>query len=87
VDLALLKDTLMETERRNNPLLREIFEDACTIATPYIDPSKGIGGIAMTRHAYVALHERFPELSSQNLSILVHAVERTVTMRLRDTTP
>lgn len=77
----------MEIERRTNPVLRDIFEDACAIATPFIDPAKGIGGIAMTRHAYVALHERFPELTSQNLSILVHAVERTVIMRLRANTP
>ncbi len=73
----------MENERRQNPELRDMFEDACRIATPFFDPKNGIGGVPMSRHAYIAIHERFPELTAQKLSILVHAVERTVSLRLR----
>jgi hypothetical protein len=73
----------MENERRHHHELRDIFEDACRIASPFIDPANGIGGMPMTRHAYVVIREYYPQLTTQKLSILVHAVERTVTMRLR----
>lgn len=75
----------MEQERRQHTELRDIFEDACTIAAPFFDPANGIGGVPMARHAYIAIHERFPALTAQQLSILVHAVERTVTLRMRAT--
>ncbi len=77
----------MDNERRQNLELRDIFEDACRIAAPFLDPANGIAGTPMTRHAYVAIHEHYPQLSTQKLSLLVHAVERTVTMRLRGAWP
>jgi hypothetical protein len=73
----------MQQEKRRHPGLREIFEDACAIAEPFLDPKNGINGVPLVRHAYIAIHERFPELTLQELSILVPAVERTVTLRLR----
>ncbi|MEQ1600174.1 MAG: hypothetical protein ABL885_00230 [Methylophilaceae bacterium] len=55
--------------------MREIFEDAYIIALPYIDPARGVGGIALTHHAFVVLRESFPGLLAQDLPILIRAIE------------
>ena len=48
---------------------------------PYIDPKQGWGNQPMTRHAYVALHEKYPELTIQEVSILVPALVRVFNER------
>lgn len=63
-------------ERRRHLHLRDIFEDAYTFCLPFIDPKQGWGNQAMTRHAYVALHEKYPELTLQEVAILVPALVR-----------
>ena len=73
----------MQVERRANITVREVFEEAYTVALPFIDPDQGVGGKALTRHAFIVLHERFPDISTQNMSILVHAIERTFVVRTR----
>lgn len=71
----------MLPERRNNPQIREVFEEAYIIALPYIDPAQGIGGIALTHLAFVVLREHYPELATQDLSILVRALESSFKSR------
>lgn len=63
-------------ERRQNQEIRAIFEDAYSIALPFIDPKQGWGGLSMSRHAYPALKEAFPHLTMQDLAYLVPALER-----------
>ena len=62
--------------RRMNTYVREIFEEAYILVLPFIDPQQGWDGLAMTRHAYPALHEAYPRLAMQDLAILVPALER-----------
>lgn len=62
--------------RRVNGYIRDIFEDAYVLALPFIDPGQGLNGRAMVRHAYPALKEAFPRLATQDLAILVPALER-----------
>ena len=70
-------------DRRQHQNIRDLFEQAYIIATPFIDPKLGFGGIAMTRHAYPALMEAFPSLTMQDLSIMVPALERVFKERNR----
>lgn len=70
-----------EENRRRHLHLREIFEQAYQMCLPYIDPKRGWGNQPMTRHAYVALHDKYPELSIQEVSILVPALVRVFNER------
>lgn len=71
-------------EKRNQyPHLREFFEDAYRLVLPFIDPSQGWGGLPMTRHAYPALKEAYPSLTTQDVAILVPALERVFRERNR----
>jgi hypothetical protein len=63
--------------------LRAIFEQAYIIAVPFLDPNLGLGGQPMVRHAYPALKEAFPQLTSQDISILVPALGRVFRERNR----
>jgi len=63
-------------ERRTYYHLRDIFEQAYDVALPFIDPTQGWGGRPLVRHAYPALHETFPQLTEQDIAILVPALER-----------
>ena len=65
-----------QEEKRQYLHLREIFESCYILALPFLDPSQGIGGVAIVRHAYLRLHESYPELTDQDLSLLVPALER-----------
>ena len=65
-------------------MLKEIFDEAYSVALPYIDPQQGFGGKALIRHAYIVLHERFPELLPQSLSILVRALETVFKFRTQE---
>lgn len=62
--------------RRHNHEIRVIFEEAYVVALPFIDPRQGWGGQSMARHAYPALMEAFPKLTTQDLTYLVPALER-----------
>lgn len=69
------------TERRAHFHLRSIFEEAYILALPFLDPKQGWGGRPMTRHAYPALHEAFPQLTAQDIAVLVPALERVFAER------
>lgn len=70
-------------DRRQHHHIRDVFEEAYKIATPFIDPKLGLGGLAMTRHAYPVLMEAFPAMTMQDLAILVPALERVFKERNR----
>ena len=74
-----------EENRRRHHHLREIFEQAYQICLPYIDPKQGWNNQPMTRHAYVVLHQKYPELSMQEVSILVPAMVRVFSERCKQT--
>lgn len=69
--------------RRVHNHLRDIFEEAYVVALPFIDPKQGWGGQPMTRHAYPALKEAYPQLTMQDLAILIPALERVFKERNR----
>ena len=60
------------SERRTHPRLREVFEQAYRVAYPMLD-----GQTAGSAHFLrVVLHDTFPDLHLQDISILSVAIER-----------
>lgn len=61
------------TERRTHPHLREVFEQAYRVAYPMLDSRQTAGSAHFLR---VVLHDAFPDLHPQDISILSVAIER-----------
>jgi hypothetical protein len=61
------------TERRARPHLREVFEQAYQVAYPMLDSQQTTGSAHFLR---VLLHDAFPDLHLQDISILSVAIER-----------
>ena len=60
-------------ERRTNPHLREIFDQAYRVVYPMLDSQQTAGSAHFLR---VVLHDAFPDLHLQDISILSVAIER-----------
>ncbi len=71
-----MNDTSTDAERRSNPRLREVFVKAYDVLLPFFDPANNWGGQTHEHLAYRALHEQFPDLSSDDVFILVTAAKR-----------
>ena len=61
------------TERRTNPHLREMFEEAYRVAYPMLSSEQSAGSTHFLR---VVLHDSFPQLHLQDVAILSVAIER-----------
>ncbi|MBI4986228.1 MAG: hypothetical protein HZC24_13055 [Rhodocyclales bacterium] len=63
-------------ERRRDVEIRQLFIDAYDILEPFFDPSNQWAGHGHEHLAYRALHERFPELSGDQVFTIVDAARR-----------
>ncbi len=63
-------------ERRVNVEIRQIFLDAYEVLEPFFDPKNQWAGHSHEHLAFRALHERFPQLTPQQVQILVEAARR-----------
>lgn len=63
-------------ERRINVELREIFAVAYGVIEPFFDPENSWGGRTHEHLAYRTLHERFPDLTGEEVFIIVSAAKR-----------
>ena len=63
-------------ERRINLRLREIFVEAYDVVEPFFDPKNTWGGQTHEHLAFRALHERFPDLSAEEVLVIVIAAKR-----------
>lgn len=63
-------------ERRGNPRLRSIFAEAYDVMQPFFDEANSWAGHTHEHLAYRALHERFPDLSGEEIFTLVAAAKR-----------
>lgn len=70
------------TERRTHNHLREYFETACYITTPFLDTKQGLDGMPLKLSALQVLRNHYPELSQQEISILFSAVRNFHGVRL-----
>lgn len=64
----------IENDRRRHPHLRVVYENACRITAPFFDPENGWGSSPLTLYARQALCEAHPELTGQDIAILLAAV-------------
>jgi len=71
-----MTDTASSTERRANPHLRAVFVEAYDLLAPFFDPANAWGGKTHEHLAYRALHERFPDMSAEDVFIMVAAAKR-----------
>jgi hypothetical protein len=63
-------------ERRVNPKMRERFVEIYDILEPFFDPANSWAGQIHEHLAFRALHERFPDLSGEEVLVIVIAAKR-----------
>lgn len=63
-------------DRRVQHNLRLIFENACRITAPFYDPAQSWGGSSLTMYARQTLCEAYPELTQQEIALLLSGVAR-----------
>lgn len=63
-------------DRRANPRVREMFVEVYDILEPFFDPANSWAGHMHEHLAFRALHERFPDLSGEEVLIIVTAAKR-----------
>lgn len=63
-------------DRRVNVQIRQIFIEAYDILEPFFDPGNAWGGQTHEHLAYRALHERFPDLTGEQVFTIVAAAKR-----------
>ncbi len=64
------------SERRQSSELRETFLLAYDVIQPFFDEANNWAGHTHEHLAYRALHERFPNLSGEQVFIIVSAAKR-----------
>jgi hypothetical protein len=73
-----------QPDRRTEFQLREIFERACDVVSPFMDPKNSWGGQSLRRLAFHAVRDRFPELPAEAVRLLVDACLRRGHCRHKD---
>lgn len=63
-------------ERRVNLRLREVFVEAYDVVEPFFDPDNTWGGHTHEHLAFRALHEHFPDLTPEEVLVIVTAAKR-----------
>lgn len=63
-------------ERRVNLEMRERFVEIYDILEPFFDPANAWAGHTHEHLAFHALHERFPDLSGEQVMVIVIAAKR-----------
>jgi hypothetical protein len=69
-------ETYAVDDRRTQHNLRRIFDDACRITAPFFDPARSWGGSSLTLYARQTLRDAYPELTQQEIAILLSCVAR-----------
>lgn len=63
-------------DRRGNPQLRTLFVEAYDVIRPFFDEANSWAGHTHEHLAYRALHEHFPQLSGEDVFVIVAAAKR-----------
>lgn len=78
---------LGDKEQRASPDLHDMFEHACKLTEPLFDAHEGMGGAANLRvYALRTLHDAYPDLTMQELALLVSGVTGYHLARLKKVT-
>ena len=65
-----------QVERRQNLKLRSVFDEAYERIAPFLDPRQTWGGLPLERLAFRTLRDSYPNLSPEEVRILVVASVR-----------
>lgn len=71
-----MSESAADVERRKSPELRSVFLDAYDVVRPFFDEANSWAGQTHEHLAYRALHERFPDMSFDQVTIIVTAAKR-----------
>jgi hypothetical protein len=63
-------------ERRMNPQLRDLFDNAYAMIEPFFDPAAGWGGSSLGHLAFRVLRENFPQFSAEEVQAIIVAAHR-----------
>lgn len=65
-----------QEERRKRTELREIFDDVCRITAPFFDAGNSWGVSSLTMYARQTVREAYPQLTQQDIAILLSSIQR-----------
>ena len=65
-----------QTDRRTDSGRRELFLDVYDVLLPFFDPANQWAGQDHRHLAYRALHERFPQLPPETVTVFVSAAQQ-----------
>lgn len=74
-----MSEPYRDAERRGNVELRVIFAEAYAAVEPFFDPRGQWGGSNHEHLAFHAIKEQFPQLSAQDVLIVVTTARRLYT--------
>ena len=66
----------MDSERRKYDRVREIFSEASALIAPFFAPENRWGNSTLDHLAYRVVRERYPQLSYEEVHVLVVASHR-----------
>lgn len=73
-----MSDQAVSNDRRTNPRLRNLFVDAYDVLQPFFDDANAWAGHTHEHLAFRALHELYPELSGEEILLMVTAAKRVL---------
>lgn len=72
-------------ERRSGQLVRQHFEEGCNLVAPFFDPARQWGKVSLEHLALRALRERFRDLNSAELMVMLSGIRSLHTSRRKPT--
>ena len=63
-------------DRRQDLRLRSVFDEAFVMIEPFFDPDHGWGGMSLEHLAYRIVRENFPQLSAEEVHLVVVIAHR-----------
>jgi len=63
-------------ERRRHHNVREIFEEACNLVAPFFAPENRWANVTLDHLAYRVVRDHYPDLSFEEVHVLVVAARR-----------
>lgn len=73
-----------QPERRANTALRELFDGAYAMISPFFDKNSGWGGRSLEHLAFRVLRENYPALSAEDVHVIIVAAHRVYIQRNPD---
>lgn len=70
-----------QEDRRRQSSLRDVFEEAYLLISPFLDTTNSWDHKPLTRFAQLALREKYPAMTPQDAVILLSALRRVFTER------